>query len=42
MKWLDVVLLVLIASYSTYIIFAKKKTRCSGDCGNCKGCVDKK
>jgi len=38
MTWLDVLLLVLIAGYCTYIIFGKKKHSCGGNCANCCGC----
>ena len=41
MRWYDVAILVLIAAYCAYVIFAKKKGGCCGDCGKCQGCAHK-
>ncbi len=41
MKWLEILILVLIAAYCAYIIFGKKKRGCCGDCRACQGCAEK-
>ena len=41
MTWFDVLLLVLVLSYCTYIIFGKKKRGCCSNCANCSGCGHK-
>ena len=38
MKWADIAILVLIAGYCAYILFAKKRRGCSGCCENCRNC----
>ena len=42
MSLIDILLLVLIASYCAYIVFAKKTNTCCGDCSKCRGCSESK
>jgi len=41
MSWLDIAIVVLTVGYCAYIIFAKKKGGCCGNCSNCPGCGKK-
>lgn len=41
MGLIEWILIVLIAGYSLYVLFGKKKKGCCGDCSQCSTCNQK-